>query len=142
MNRVNLTGRLTSNPELRVSQSGGASCRFTLAVARKYKNAMGEYDSDFIHCVAFNKTADTINSYVQKGDLLGVDGRIQTGSYTAQDGSKRYTTDVVVDSVDFLQPKKSTSNPIESGQVNEQVTERDPFADFGEQVTIDDNFLD
>ena len=139
MNRANLTGRLTSKPELRVSQHGGASCRFTLAVTRKHKNAMGEYDSDFIQCVAFNKTADTINNYVQKGDLLGVEGRIQTGSYTASDGTKRYTTDVVVDSIDFLQQKRNNQESIKQEQSSSQA---DPFVEFGENVEIDDNFLE
>ena len=139
MNRVNLTGRLTSNPELRVNQNGSNICRFALAVARKYKNAMGEYDSDFIHCVAFNKTADTVNKYVQKGDLLGVEGRIQTGSYTDQDGSKRYTTDIVVDSIDFLQQKRNNQESIKQEQSSSQA---DPFVEFGENVEIDDNFLE
>ena len=144
MNRVNLTGRLTSNPELRVNQNGSNICRFALAVARKYKNAMGEYDSDFIHCVAFNKTADTVNKYVQKGDLLGVEGKIQTGSYTANDGSKRYTTDVVVDGIDFLQTKKAKKeqNSIEKEQETVENEQKDVFADFGENVEIDDNFLE
>lgn len=140
MNRVNLTGRLTSNPELRVNQNGSNICRFALAVARKYKNAMGEYDSDFIHCVAFNKTADTVNKYVQKGDLLGVEGRIQTGSYTAQDGSKRYTIDVVVDGIDFLQQKRNGQESTKQEQSTN--SQADPFAEFGEQVNIDDNFLE
>lgn len=142
MNRVTLVGRTTNDIILRYSDSNKAICKFSLAVQRKFKNPMGEYESDFINCVAFNKTAEVLGQYVKKGDKLGVDGRIQTGSYVNKDGNKVYTTEVAVDSVDFLESKKSSSSPVESGQVNEKVTERDPFTDFGEQVTIDDNFLD
>lgn len=139
MNRVILIGRLTVKPEIRISQTGGASCRFTLVVNRKFKNNFGEYESDFIRCVAFNSTAQTIDKYVQKGDLLGVEGRIQTGSYTASDGSKKYTTDVIVDSIDFLQQKRKSQEVIKQEQPSSQT---DPFESFGENVAIDDNFLE
>lgn len=139
MNRVVLAGRLTVKPEIRISQTGGASCRFTLAVNRKFKNNFGEYESDFIRCVAFNSTAQTIDKYVQKGDLLGVEGRIQTGSYTASDGSKKYTTDVIVDSIDFLQQKRKSQEVIKQEQPSSQT---DPFESFGENVAMDDNFLE
>ena len=137
MNSVNLIGRLSNSPEIRHTANNQVVCRFTLAVTRRFKNQAGDYETDFINCVAFGKTAELINEYIQKGDLLGIEGRIQTGSYTAQDGSKRYTTDVVVENITFVNTKKNNKQNVQ------QTTETtDPFADFGEQVTIDDNFLE
>lgn len=141
MNSVNLIGRLSNSPEIRHTTNNQVVCRFTLAVTRRFKNPAGDYEADFINCVAFGKTAELIGNYVEKGQQLAVDGRIQTGSYTAQDGSKRYTTDVVVENITFINSKKSASERKESEQVttNEQ---SNPFADFGENITIDDNFLE
>lgn len=141
MNRVTLVGRTTNDIILRYSDSNKAICKFSLAVQRKFKNPMGEYESDFINCVAFNKTAEVLGQYVKKGDKLGVDGRIQTGSYTAQDGSKRYTFDVVVENITFINSRKSASERKEgeSTTTNEQT---DIFDDFGENVVIEDDFLD
>lgn len=137
MNSVNLIGRLSNSPEIRHTTNNQVVCRFTLAVTRRFKNPAGDYEADFINCVAFGKTAELINEYIQKGDLLGIEGRIQTGSYTASDGSKRYTTDVVVENITFINTKKNNKQNVQ------QTTETtDPFADFGEQVTIDDNFLE
>ena len=141
MNSVNLIGRLSNSPEIRHTANNQVVCRFTLAVTRRFKNQAGDYEADFINCVAFGKTAELIGNYVEKGQQLAVEGRIQTGSYTAQDGSKRYTTDVVVENITFINSKKSASErkESESTTTNEQT---DPFSDFGENVTIDDNFLD
>ena len=137
MNSVNLIGRLTNKPTFGYTNSNIAYARFTLAVNRNFKNANGERQADFINCVAYRKTAELINQYTVKGDLLGAEGRIQTGSYTASDGSKRYTTDVVIENIYFLKSKEKPAHE----QVSEQVNQ-DPFADFGEQVSIDDNFLE
>lgn len=141
MNSVNLIGRLSNSPEIRHTTNNQVVCRFTLAVTRRFKNQAGDYEADFINCVAFSKTAELIGNYVEKGQQLAVEGRIQTGSYTAQDGSKRYTTDVFVENITFINSKKSASERKESEQVttNEQ---SNPFADFGENITIDDNFLE
>ena len=141
MNSVNLIGRLSNSPEIRHTANNQVVCRFTLAVTRRFKNQAGDYEADFINCVAFSKTAELIGNYVEKGQQLAVDGRIQTGSYTAQDGSKRYTTDVVVENITFINSRNSASERKESEPTttNEQ---SDPFADFGENVTIDDDFLE
>ena len=142
MNSVNLIGRLTNKPTFGYTNNNIAYARFTLAIDRNFKNANGERQADFINCVAYRKTAELINQYANKGDLLGVEGRIQTGSYTAQDGSKRYTTDVVVENITFINTKKKNDQNVQQTS-NQQTTETtDPFADFGEQVTIDDNFLE
>lgn len=141
MNSVNLIGRLSNSPEIRHTANNQVVCRFTLAVTRRFKNQAGDYEANFINCVAFGKTAELIGNYVEKGQQLAVEGRIQTGSYTAQDGSKRYTFDVVVENITFINSRKSASErkESESTTTNEQT---DPFSDFGENVTIDDNFLD
>lgn len=137
MNSVNLIGRLTNKPTFGYTNSNIAYARFTLAVNRNFKNSQGERQADFINCVAYRKTAELINQYTDKGDLLGTEGRIQTGSYTASDGSKKYTTDVVIENIYFLKSKEKPAHEQVSEQVNEQT---DMFADFGKE--IDDNFLD
>ena len=137
MNRVVLAGRLTADPEIRKSQNGNSVCRFSLAVNRKFKNANGQYEVDYINCVAFKGTADTINAYVSKGDMLIVEGRIQTSKYTRVDGSTAYSTDIAVDGITLVGGRKNT----EISQPKKD-TQSDPFTDFGENVTIDDNFLD
>ena len=99
MNNVTLLGRLTKEPELRFTEGSDlAVCKFTLAVNREFKKD----ETDFINCIAFGNRAKIISQYVGKGKQLAVKGRIQTGSYDAQDGTKRYTTDIVVDSFDFI----------------------------------------
>lgn len=135
MNKVNLIGRLTKDAELQQAGENNYA-RFTLAVNRKFKNANDEYEADFINCVAWNKTAELICEYFKKGSEIGVSGRIQTGSYDDKDGNKRYTTDVVVEEITFIGSKKE-SKPAEAAQ-----PATDPFAEFGESVKIDDNFLD
>lgn len=102
MNTVNLIGRLTKDPELRYTSSGMAICKFTLAVNRDFTNQNGEREADFINCTTFKKTAENLVNYQKKGSQIGVVGRIQTGSYEGQDGKRIFTTDVVVDRVEFL----------------------------------------
>ena len=121
MNKVILLGRLTRDPEVRYStgENASASARFSVAVNRKFKNAEGKYDADFINCVAFGKTAEFIEKYFAKGSMVAVVGRIQTGSYTNKDGVKVYTTDVVVEEVEFAGGKNDGSssdapNPIKT----------------------------
>jgi hypothetical protein len=110
MNNVGLTGRITKDLELKYTQNGKAYCRFTLAVDRglskekkQEAEANGQPTVDFINCVAWGKVAETINRYTAKGKKVLVYGSIETGSYTAQDGSKRYTTDVLVKRIEILE---------------------------------------
>nr|WP_195264536.1 single-stranded DNA-binding protein [Clostridium sp. 1001275B_160808_H3] len=99
MNKVILIGRLTKDPELNFAAgTGTAVCRFGLAVTRPFKKD----ETDFINCIAFGKTGETIAQYLTKGRQLAVTGSIRTGSYDAKDGTKRYTTDIVVDSFEFI----------------------------------------
>ena len=103
MNNVQLVGNICRDPELR--QNGDRSVtRFTIACQRTYKNAEGKYESDFISCVSFGKTAEFISKYFAKGNKIGIIGEIRTGSYTKEDGTKVYTTDVVANSAEFVQP--------------------------------------
>ena len=107
MNKVELVGRLTRDPEVRYTtgESANAIARFSVAVNRRFKNAEGNYDADFINCVAFGKTAEFVEKYFTKGMAIGLTGRIQTGSYTNKDGQKVYTTDVVVEETEFVESK-------------------------------------
>lgn len=104
INRVVLIGRLTRDPELRKTQNGTSVCSFTLAVNRR-QNQDGTQDADFINCVAWNKLADNIQLYQEKGNQLGIEGRINTRSYDNQQGQKVYVTEVVAENVQFLTPR-------------------------------------
>lgn len=113
MNSVQLLGRLTRDPDVRYTDGGSTIARFTIAVDRRFKQEGGE-TADFISCIAFGKTAEFIEKYISKGVKIALNGRIQTGSYTNKDGVKVYTTDVVVENVEFAESKNSNmgnSNP-------------------------------
>lgn len=109
INKVILTGRITRNLELKQTSNNNLSLNITLAVERKFKDQNGQKQTDFISCKAFGKRAETIAQYCQKGDLVGFIGSIQTGSYQKQDGTTVYTTDVMVDELDFF-PKPQQDN--------------------------------
>ena len=115
MNRVILMGRLTRDPDIRYSQSGDnmAIARFTLAVdrrGRRQENGSDQQTADFISCVCFGKTAEFSEKYLRQGTKIAVTGRIQTGSYTNRDGQKVYTTDVVLDDIEFAESKNAQSS--------------------------------
>ena len=107
INRTVLVGRLTKDPELRYTSGNIAFARFTLAVNRTFAGPSGEREADFIQCIAWRRQAENLARFVRKGSLIGVEGRIQTGSYDDKDGIRQFTTDVVCDSVQFLEPKGS-----------------------------------
>ena len=107
INKVILIGRLTKDPELSYAAGNGtAICRFSLAVTRPFKKD----ETDFINCIAFGKTGETIAQYLTKGRQLAVTGSIRTGSYDAKDGTKRYTTDVVIEGFEFIGSNGSSNN--------------------------------
>ena len=106
MNSVQLIGRFTKDPDVKYSASGTSIARFSLAIDRRFKNENGP-SADFPNCVAFGKTAEFIEKYFKKGMRIGLQGRIQTGSYDNQDGTKVYTTDVVVENCEFVENKGS-----------------------------------
>lgn len=109
MNSVQLVGRLTRDPEIRYTDGGSSVARFNIAVDRRYKREDGD-NADFINCVAFGKTAEFVEKFFSKGKRIGVTGRIQTGSYTNNDGNKVYTTDVVAETAEFVDNKSSNAN--------------------------------
>ena len=108
INNTTLVGRLTKNPELRYTGSGTAVANFTLAVERNFKNAQGERESDFIECVAWRGTAETLANFAVKGSLIGITGNIQTRNYQNNEGRTIYVTEVVTDDFQMLEPKSVT----------------------------------
>lgn len=130
MNKVSLVGRLTRDPEVRYSQgeNSTAVARFTVAVDRKFKKD-GEATADFISCVSFGKTAEFIEKYFFKGSRIGLSGRIQTGSYE-KDGKKIYTTDVLVEEVEFVDSAKSSGETTQ----NSPAPTDDGFMDCGDGI--------
>lgn len=134
MNKVIIIGRFTRDPEIKYStgENATATARFSLAVNRRFKNKEGNYDADFINCVAFGKTAEFIEKYFSKGMAIGITGRIQTGSYTNKEGQKVYTTDVVVEETEFVESKnKGTSDNVPNNNANSN-------SDFEETVSDDE----
>lgn len=105
INRVVLVGRLTKDVDLRYTGSGTAVASFTVAVNRQFTNQNGEREADFVNCVAWRKTAETLANFTRKGSLIGLEGRIQTRSYENQQGQRVYVTEVVVDTFSMLESK-------------------------------------
>lgn len=151
MNNVCLVGRLTRDPELRTTGSGISTCRFSLAVDGR-PDANGNPHTDFINIVVWRAQADNVAKYCKKGSQVAVSGRIQTGSYQAQDGSTRYTTDVVADRVQFLGSRASNDagsyqDAMPDYSMGDQASaqtsnlEEDPFKDFGSEVVLSDDDL-
>lgn len=126
MNKVILIGRVTKDIELKTTRNGKSVVSFTLAVNKDYKNANGEYDADFINCVAYEQRAETISRYVKKGDKFAVFGSINTRSYEREDGSTAYVTEIKVDGFEFLESKKKNDAEPEWEEIS--LDEDLPFA--------------
>ena len=152
MNKVLLVGRLTRDPEMRTTSAGMVVTRFTVAVNRNFTDRNGERSADFISCSAFNKSAENIAKYCKKGSLVSVEGSIRTGSYDAQDGTKKYTTEVACTQVNFLSSKNDSngggyepnSMPFETPEQSEIPSanlDEDPFKSFGEEITLSSDDL-
>ncbi|EAC3893033.1 single-stranded DNA-binding protein [Listeria monocytogenes] len=157
MNRVVLVGRLTKDPDLRYTPAGAAVATFTLAVNRPFKNTQGEQEADFINCVVWRKPAENVANFLKKGSMAGVDGRVQTRNYEDKDGKRVFVTEVVAESVQFLEPKNnntggSTSNNYQ-GEVNysnnnktssyraDTSQKSDSFANEGKPIDINEDDL-
>lgn len=125
INRVILVGRLTKDPELKYTQTGVAVTRFTLAVNRTFSSQSGEREADFINCVTWRKQAENTANYLKKGSLTGIEGRIQTSSFDGQDGKRVFMTEVVADSVQFLEPRSGNTENTSSNQSNGGQAPRD-----------------
>ncbi|MGY3779348.1 single-stranded DNA-binding protein [Isobaculum melis] len=119
INRVVLVGRLTKDVDLRYTGSGTAVSSFTVAVNRQFTNQNGEREADFINCVAWRKTAETLANFTRKGSLVGLEGRIQTRSYDNQQGQRVYVTEVVVDTFSMLESKSVSEQRQGSGGGNQ-----------------------
>ena len=163
MNRTLLVGRLTADPELRTTPNGIATTRITVAVDR-IPGPNGERVADFINVVVWRRQAENVAKYCTKGSLVGVDGRIQTRNYEAQDGTRRYVTEVVADNIRFLGSRSSSAEggsipaqtsssveedvPFPEGEPISNTTasetadvSEDPFKDFGSEVVLSDDDL-
>ncbi|MCG7786697.1 single-stranded DNA-binding protein [Staphylococcus epidermidis] len=154
INRVVLVGRLTKDPEFRTTPNGVEVTNFTLAINRNFTNANGEQEADFINVITFRKQAVNVNDYLSKGKLAGVDGRIQSRSYENQEGRRIFVTEVVADSVQFLEPKNANGSQqndyyqqqskAQKGQNRQQSNEPvgdNPFANANGPIDISDDDL-
>ena len=128
MNKVVMIGRATKDVELKVTPSGTNVATFSIAVKRPFK----DNESDFFECVAYGKTAELISKYIKKGDLFGIEGRLQARNYTNKEGRKVYVTEIIVENVEFLQSKKQETTEAP------KFAETDPFANWEEVKTDDD----
>ena len=144
INQVVLVGRLTCDPELKYTTNNIANLRFTIAVNRQFTDKQtGERQADFINCVAWRTQAENMARFLKKGSLVGVEGRIETGSFQGQDGQMRYTTDVVANSVQFLEPKSNDQN---QSMPNNNFNDSNPFPNnsnvgFDSDIGISDDGL-
>ncbi|HFP6686635.1 TPA: single-stranded DNA-binding protein [Staphylococcus aureus] len=135
INRTVLVGRLTKDPELRSTPNGVNVGTFTLAVNRTFTNAQGEREADFINVVVFKKQAENVERYLSKGSLAGVDGRLQTRSYENKDGQRVFVTEVVADSVQFLEPKSNNQQPNNNYHQQRQTqTGNNPFDNNADSI--------
>ncbi|MDE9798918.1 single-stranded DNA-binding protein [Staphylococcus delphini] len=140
LNRTVLVGRLTKAPDFRTTPSGVEVATFTLAVNRNFKSKDGEQQADFINCVVFKKQAENVKNYLSKGSLAGVDGRLQSRSYENQEGRRVYVTEVICDSVQFLEPKSNNQSNNQPQQQRGQAPAQDnPFAIANGPIDIDDD---
>lgn len=148
LNKVILKGRLTKDPELKYTNNNLEVCNFTVAANRKFKNKSGEYEADFINCIAWKQTAKIVNDYFKKGNQILLEGSIQTRTYDDANGSRRYITEVLVESVEFIDSKNSNTNNANIYQESSsyqkpkeqmQKQENNPFEDAGDfNVSSDD----
>ena len=111
INQVTLVGRLTRDPDLRITQEGISVTNVTVAVNRPFRNQQGEIGADFVQCTLWKRTAENTTQYCRKGSLVGIAGRIQTRYYDNQEGKRVYVTEVVAETVKFLDSKRSMEIP-------------------------------
>ena len=148
MNKVLLVGRLVKDLELRVTPSGMAVTRYTLAVSQNYVDKNGERKADFINCITWGRQAENLSKYCKKGSLISVEGRITNRSYDAQDGTKKYVTEVVAENITFLSSnqqnnsssKNVTQTPTQQSTqtLDEIAKEDDPFKEFANEIVLTD----
>ena len=139
MNKAILVGNLTRDPETRTVPSGAVMCQFTIAVNRRYVNQQGVREADFIPIVTWRQTAELCSRYLSKGRKVAVEGVIQVRSYDAQDGSKRYVTEVVADNVEFLSSpqgdrQQRADNPPPPSEPSGYSSDPDAFTDVDDEL--------
>ncbi|MFS0784081.1 single-stranded DNA-binding protein [Bacillus sp. 1P06AnD] len=139
MNRVVLVGRLTKDPDLRYTPAGVPVATFTLAVNRNFSNQQGDREADFINCVVWRKPAENVANFLKKGSLAGVDGRIQTRNYEGQDGKRVYVTEIVAESVQFLEPKGSNNGGSRNEGGSYGGGQRDDYSSYGQNRNQNQN---
>lgn len=138
MNKVIMIGYLAADPEFNSTQSGVSRCTFRIATQRKFANAEGKRESDFFNCIAWRNTADFISRFFAKGSRIAIEGTLQTRSYDAQDGSKRYVTEIIVENAEFCesrgaapdgqaQPPRQAPKPEPNRQMNMNEMQRQGF---------------
>ena len=136
MNVVILRGNLTRDVELRTTQNDNKVAKFGIAVRREIKNSEGNYDSDFFNCIAFGKLAETIDKYFHKGSGIIIEGHIQTGSYEKEDGTKVFTTDIVVGRIEF--DRKPVESKKEDKETEPEMPKEDPYEAMGKQIEMEE----
>ncbi|OFI49537.1 hypothetical protein BG261_02865 [Floricoccus tropicus] len=134
INNSVLVGRLTKDIELKET-ANGKYANFTLAVTRKFKNQNGEYDADFVQCIAWNKTAEILSMHTHKGELIGIEGRIQTRNFQNNQGQRIYVTEIVVGSLTLMERKKQDDRQTRQ-ELDESMIERD---DYGVPIWKDED---
>ncbi len=128
MNKAILIGNLTKDPEITTTSNGVSVCRFTIAVTRRYANSEGERDTDFMNIVAWRSLAENCHKFIKKGSKVAVIGSIQNRSYDANDGTKRYITEIVAEEVEFLTTKNDNGTEVRK---EEEVSKLQPIDDDG-----------
>ena len=153
MNKVVLVGRITKDPELKYTTNNIPVAQFTIAVNRTYQSKSGEKQADFINCVVWRQQAENFAKYMRKGSLIGIDGQIQTRNYDDANGVRRYVTEVICDSIHFLEPKSSgrsdgfsdyqDMNQYEAPKQNQKAPEqqKNPFEDMSSDFDISNDDL-
>ena len=143
INNVVLVGRLTKDLDLRYTANGTAVATFSIAVNRSFTNQNGKRDADFINCVIWRKSAESMANFTRKGSLVGIEGHIQTRSYDNQQGQRVYVTEVVVETFSLLEPKNKDSNKESSNQSSNSVASnsQDPFDKSGQPIDVSDDDL-
>lgn len=149
MNKVFLIGNLTKDPEMRSTQSGVAVCNFTIAVNRRFKNANGQQETDYLNIIVWRQLAELCSKYLAKGRKVAVTGSIQTRTYEAKDGSKRTAWDIVADEVEFLTTQNQQSSTPSAPGAYTTAASKDsgtayatqPHNDFGGFTQVDDEEL-
>ena len=141
MNKALLVGRITTKPELRTTNSGIPYTRFSVAINRPFSNN-GERSADFINILVWRKQAENVCNFLDKGSQVAIECRIQTGNYTDKDGNNRNSFEVVADNVQFLDSKSQRNSDVSMPSNDGIDISNDTYSEFGESVSIDDNFLE